>query len=138
MSISISILDDSLETLIYYCDNEDLFGEPDQIINDSSKLNLQDSIKWAVFDKFYRDGYVQRKYLKLKGIDQKGRPIYYISFDGLLFHNKGGYAEQIKSEERIKRRQIILDYALIFGSASAVVLAFASLIDFLLNLFCSC
>ena len=93
-----------------------------------------------ILAKLVKDKYVNKKFGVNKTTKEKTNlGLFHITYDGHIFLKEGGYSEFVKSQQREKRRQIILDYALIFGGVGAVIVAIPYLIElFKYIFFCCC
>lgn len=91
--MKISYLDLVLAKLIEVCDKSHQFVQPEEI---HKELNTKFSVlkTRAALDKISKDGYVEKSYLKTKGIPIENSPTYYVNFDGLYFNSTSSYVRK--------------------------------------------
>lgn len=80
--------------------------------------NLVNRDKRAVIEKLINDGYVNKMEVSIESLNN-----YYITLEGILFINSGGYISKQEKENRLKKWSKIKNTLLVVGTISAFVLA---------------
>lgn len=92
----------------------------DHIFQKKPELNnLVDRDKLAIIEKLITDRYIFKMPQSMEAFNN-----YYITLEGILFINSGGYVAQQKKECRLKTWIITKNVLLIFGTAATVGIAY--------------
>jgi hypothetical protein len=122
MSSHIQDLDSVLEkVLLFSNERSHFFSSTD--LKEKYKLNLDIVTIEAICRKLSDDGYIGRSFAKKEDVPQPSMPLYYMAYNGVMFHAQGGYREDVASKRRMRRFEIFRDWVIIAGAAGAVVLA---------------
>jgi len=103
--MKISYLDEVLGKLIEICDNKDHYVQPEDV-HETMSTKHPVHVTYGALDKLYKDGYASKSYLQKRGKDIKNSPTYYVSFDGLWFHETSSYVKKIRKDKNKHRREI--------------------------------
>ena len=107
-----------LDALLKYLDNDEEFQETHQKIMERGRLGISMKDLHLMIDKLCRDGYVSFSHVTIKGIPTKERT-FYISYNGRLFINRGGYQHEINL---LKRNQLWTVTKIIAAAFNAVAI----------------
>lgn len=111
------ILDLTLEVLLKETPNSHI--EYNNLFMKNNILeNLSNRDKRAVLEKLIKDGYVNKMEISMEAINN-----YYITLEGILFINSGGYTEKQKNNQNLKFWNYTKSALLFMGTISATILA---------------
>ena len=82
-------------------------------------INLSNRDKRAIVEKLIKDGYASKMETSMDAINN-----YYITLEGILFINSGGYISKQSKELQLKRWNKTKNVLLIVGTISATIIAF--------------
>lgn len=81
-------------------------------------INLSNRDKRAVIEKLIKDGYVSKMELSLEAFNN-----YYITLEGILFINSGGYISKLNKDFQLKIWNKTKNTFLIVGTTFAILIA---------------
>jgi|GEM_PF-3238115 len=85
---------------------------------ENSLISLSNRDKHAIIEKLINDGYVKKMEISMASLNN-----YYITLEGILFINSGGYISQQNKERRLKFWSYTKNVLLVLGTVSAFILA---------------
>ncbi|MDO9155000.1 MAG: hypothetical protein Q7U47_15045 [Paludibacter sp.] len=114
-----------LNNILTYLDNDNVFPEIFEEIKINNKLNLNDKELHLVLEKLCKDDYVSFNYITKNELPSNEK-VFYISFGGRVFLNRGGYVAESKSIKRIKCWTNFKTIAAILNATIIIVIGIAS------------
>lgn len=98
--------------------NENNTPKTDKEIKDSLGFNIEDKELFLILDKLIRDENASFSFAKIDGtyVDIK---CYYITYDGVLLLNSGGYKSKIQKEATQKFLLVLEKWLIVLGTVSA-------------------
>ncbi len=106
-----------------------------QDLNTEYDLGLDPVSITAICHKLHEDGYASKSHLKKNGEYLLNYPTFFMSYNGLIFMENGGYMKRVRRNRFEYRRKFILDSFLILGAIGALVISIPIVLSFIDYLF---
>ena len=90
-----------LDNILIYLDNKEEYQETFNEIKTKSKSNLSNKELHLILEKLLKDQYIGFSFINKNGIPTSEKT-YYISFEGQIFLNRGGYTEESRMIKKNK------------------------------------
>lgn len=118
-----------------YVDYKYSEGNDERLFTRLSNEGIEQQLRLPILYHLIYDNYVMDYHKDQNQKDQGLEPKQIkITYKGMLFIQSGGYIEEKKRNARIRRRAVIVDYALIIGAVVAVIGIIYTMRDFIIKI----